>query len=465
MNLAATSTDSLPSRWALAGLALCTLLASLGTSSASVALPAIAEAYGAAFHEVQWVLLAYLLATTVSLAGVGRLGDVLGRRRVLLAGLVLFTTASAVAGTAPSLHVLVAARAGQGLGAAVLVALSMALVAEAVPKERTGSAMGLLGTMSAVGTALGPSAGGVLTASFGWRAVFLVNVPLALAALGAAWRHLPVDRPGGAGAARPEGTLSHSGILSALLVNAVVSTVIMATLVVGPFYLSRGLGLGPALVGLGMSAGPLVAASAGLPAGRLVDRFGAGRTTVAALAGMAAGCALLALATPALGVAGYVVPLVVVTAHYALFQAANTTAVVSGIAPDRRGVVSALLGLSRNVGLVAGASLMAAVFAYGSGTADVAGASAEAVTVGLRTTFRVSGGLLLAALALAIGVPRRGGRDRTIESGDDPSAQVPSSSGWISAATISRHSSSTTASTLGARRISPTGPAWSRSSG
>ena len=156
------------------------LLSSLGTSIANVGLPTLAQAFDASFQEVQWIVLAYLLAITTLIVSVGRLGDITGRRRLLLAGIVLFTVASVLCGVAPTLWLLIAARAAQGLGAAIMMALTMAFVGETVPKARTGSAMGLLGTMSAIGTALGPSLGGVLIAGFGWRAIFLVNVPLGI---------------------------------------------------------------------------------------------------------------------------------------------------------------------------------------------------------------------------------------------------------------------------------------------
>ena len=191
----AASAERPPSvRWALASLSLSMLLSSLGTSIANVALPTLAQAFAASFQEVQWVVLAYLLAITTLIVSVGRLGDIIGRRRLLLAGIALFTAASVLCGAAPTLWLLVAARAAQGLGAAVMMALTMAFVGETVPKERTGSAMGLLGTMSAIGTALGPSLGGVLIAGFGWRAIFLVNLPLGLLTFVLACRYLPADR-------------------------------------------------------------------------------------------------------------------------------------------------------------------------------------------------------------------------------------------------------------------------------
>ncbi|MCC2642338.1 MAG: Major facilitator superfamily transporter, putative tetracycline resistance protein, partial [Nitrospira sp.] len=101
-----------------------------------------------------------------------------GHRRLLLIGVFLFTIASVLCGLASTLWLLIASRAAQGLGAAIMMALTMAFVGETVPKSKVGSAMGLLGTMSAIGTALGPSLGGILISELSWRAIFLVNLPL-----------------------------------------------------------------------------------------------------------------------------------------------------------------------------------------------------------------------------------------------------------------------------------------------
>jgi EmrB/QacA subfamily drug resistance transporter len=445
----------------LASLALCMLLPSLGTSVANVALPTLAGAFAASFQQVQWVVLAYLLATTTAIVGAGRLGDIKGRRRLLLAGIVLFTAASALCGVASGLWLLIAARAAQGLGAAAMMALTMALVGESVPKARTGSAMGLLGTLSAAGTALGPSLGGVLISGFGWRAIFFVNVPLGVAALFLAWRALPADRPAtttdrpgfdpagtlllaltlagyalamtigrgrfgvvnmallavaalGAGLfvlaeARARSPLIRLAMFrdpvhgASLAMSALVSTVMMATLVVGPFYLARALGLDTTLVGIVMSVGPLIAVLSGVPAGRIVDRLGPQRMTAAGLAGMATGCAALCMAPAAPGIAGYAIPSVVVTAGYALFQAANNTAVMTDVSPGQRGVVSGMLNLSRNLGLVTGASVMGAVFAHAAHASDFTTARPEAVAIGMRVTFAVAAGLVLVALVIALG--------------------------------------------------------------
>lgn len=451
-----------PLRWALAALSLSMLLSSLGTSIANVALPTLAAAFSASFQQVQWIVLAYLLAITTVIVSAGRLGDMVGRRRLLMAGLAVFSAASLLCGLAPALWLMILARAVQGFGAAVMMALTMAFVGETVPRERTGSAMGLLGTMSAVGTALGPTLGGLLIAVAGWRAIFLLNVPLGLLAIVLAWRFLPADQartagtrarfdhPGtlllavalaayalaltlrrgqmgplnlallclGFGAAgqflRVESraafplmplSLFRSPVASGgFAMSALVTTVVMTTLVVGPFYLAGALGLDAAGVGMAMSAGPIVSALAGVPSGRLVDRFGAHRMAQAGLAAMLCGCAALALFAPGRGVAAYVTPLVLTTAGYALFQAANNTAVMSDSGPEQKGVIGGMLSLSRNLGLITGASLMGAVFALEAATGNMAGAGASELVAGMQLAFAVAAVLIGIALAIAAAV-------------------------------------------------------------
>jgi MFS family permease len=309
--------------------------------------------------------------------------------------------------------------------------------------------------MSAVGTTLGPSLGGLLISGPGWRTIFLVNIPLGIVNFGLAARYLPVDRPkreyagfdnlgtlliacslaayalgvtlgrgsfgipniglllaaiAGAGlfvfaeskAASPLVRLSmfRDRMLSAsLTTSTLVSTVMMATLVVGPFYLSRALGLDSALIGAVTSAGPFVAAMTGLPAGRLADRFGASRMTLAGLVILLAGCFAMAMTSTSLRVPGYLIPLVVLTAGYALFQAANNTGIMRDVG-ERRGVISGMLTLSRNLGLVTGASLMGAIFAHAAGMSEAATAHPEAVVAGLRTTYAVAAALIALALVL-----------------------------------------------------------------
>ncbi|CAN7474066.1 MFS transporter [Mesorhizobium sp. LjNodule214] len=457
----AASQQTQSAGWALASLSLATLLSSLGTSIASVGLPSLMQTFGASFQAVQWVVLAYLLAITTLIVSAGRLADMFGRRPLLLGGIALFTLASVLCGMAPTLWLLIAARAMQGLGAALMMALTLAFVAETVTKARTGSAMGLLGAMSAIGTTLGPSLGGLLIGGFGWRAIFLINVPLGILTFALAWRALPA-RAKTAQADRGEfdaigtillaltlaayaltmtlgrgsfgslniGLLAAAGIgiilfaraqtkvkspliqlasfrdlelSTSLTTSLIVATVIMATLVVAPFYLSRGLGLDAAMVGLVVSTGPLISTLSALVAGRLADRFGAHRMMVAGLLVLATGTFLLSLAMTKLGIASYVVPISVTCVGYALFQTSNNAAAMTGVGAGERGVVSGLLNLSRNLGLITGASLMGAVFAVASagGSGDAILAPAEAAR-GMQITFQTATVLALVALGLAV---------------------------------------------------------------
>jgi hypothetical protein len=128
--------------------------------------------------------------------------------------------------------------------------------------------------------------------------------------------------------------------------------------------------------------------------------------TIAGLIGMAAGCAALSMTPAKFGVPGYIAPLALITAGYALFQAANNTAVMTDIPADQRGVISGMLNLSRNLGLITGASVMGTVFALGSATADLMTARPESVAAGMRCTFAVAAALLVGALALAFAARR-----------------------------------------------------------
>jgi MFS family permease len=125
-----------------------------------------------------------------------------------------------------------------------------------------------------------------------------------------------------------------------------------------------------------MSSGPAVAALTGVPAGRFVDRFGAHRMIIVGLIGMAVGSSILPAAATGFGVPGYVAPLAVITAGYALFQAANNAAVMTGIRSGDRDLISGMLNLSRNLGLITSTSIMGTVFAIGAATTDVMSAGA-----------------------------------------------------------------------------------------
>ncbi len=445
-------------KFALAGLSLAVLLSTLNTSIVNVALPTLTRVFDASTQAAQWTVISFVLAITTLIVSVGRLADIVGRRLLLLAGITVFTAAAGACAAVPSLGWLITFRFLQGTGAAMMMALSVALIGDLTPRGNAGRIMGLLGSMSAIGTALGPALGGLLISAFGWPAIFLINVPLGLGTFGLLHRFLPADRAIPA-ARRGEfdvfGTLllalslaayalaltrRHDGfgvgnlallafaagglilfvrvqktsaspllrmellhdgsLLAGLGMSLLVAAVMMSTLVVGPFYLSRTLAVNAGTIGLALSVGPLMAAIVASPAGRLVDRIGTRLTTVFGLIGAGTGCLALALLPERCGLAGYLIPVAVMTAGYSLFQTANNTAVMHGAAADQRGLISGLLNLSRNLGLVTGASFLGGVFALAERGATPPGPAT--VAFAMRMTYSAAMAFIVAALVLGL---------------------------------------------------------------
>lgn len=441
---------------AIASLSATIFLSSLGGSAANVGLPTLSRTFGISFPQAQWIVIAYFLAVISLIINAGRLADSVGRQRLLLAGLALFGLASIGAGVAWSFWFLIAARALQGMGGAIMLVLAFALVCDIVRPARLGSVLGLLGAMSGLGTAAGPSLGGLLIAGLGWRALFLVNVPVCIAIAWMVYRTVPRTLHPAATPWRPDwaGTfllisalcaycyaatlasgrfaagniialaLAVVGVATFILVerraadpllrmgmfrdislcgnlamSVIGSTVIMATLVVGPFYLVEGLHMTPAQAGLALSVGPVISAVGGVPIGRLVDRLGIVAMSLAGLAIMAAGAAGLAFSEGIVGLPRFIGSLIVVMGGYGVFQISNNAAVMAKSSSATRGTFAGLMNLSRNIGLVTGASVMASIF---SATAHDGAPGGLAAAHGLRATFATAAGM--AALAVAIGL-------------------------------------------------------------
>jgi len=323
-----------------------------------------------------------------------------------MAGLSVFSLASLLCGAATNLWLLVSARALQGIGAAFLMTLAMALTRQTATKARLGRAMGLLGTVSALGTALGPSLGGLLIALLGWRYIFWMQFPPAVIAFILASVTLPNDPDKGSGLSASLWSVLDQRLARHLVVNGLIAAIMMMTLVIGPFYLGLGLGLTAMQVGFVMAIGPMISIVSGVPSGRLVDAWGAGRVLDLGLTLLLIGAFLFAFLPNAIGVAGYVLSIIVLAPGYQLFQAANSTAALEDIPSNRQGAVSGLLTLSRNIGLIVGTSAMGTVFALSVGTQELAHASTLAIASGMRVTFLVASAMLVAAISISRG-PRR----------------------------------------------------------
>jgi EmrB/QacA subfamily drug resistance transporter len=181
-------------RYVLGATILASSLAFVDSTVVNVALPAIQEGFDSDFQSVQWVLNGYALMLGALILVAGGLGDLYGRRRIFLIGISLFTVASIVCALAPNIGVLISSRVIQGIGAALLVPQSLAIITACFPREVRGKAIGTWAAASAATTALGPPIGGFLVDLLDWRAVFWINVPLAAAAIWMTLRAVPESK-------------------------------------------------------------------------------------------------------------------------------------------------------------------------------------------------------------------------------------------------------------------------------
>jgi EmrB/QacA subfamily drug resistance transporter len=203
-------------RWTLVACVLASSLSFVEGSVLSVALPAIRASYGAGGQQVQWVVNAYLLPLSALLLLGGALGDHFGRRRLLVIGTGIFALTSLICALAPSLPVLLAARAAQGIGAALLLPNSLALLNAAFQGEKRGRAVGIWAASGAAMAAVAPLIGGWLVGTAGWPAIFYINLPLALGAILLALRFVDESREPGAGRTDYAGAVLVTGGLGGL---------------------------------------------------------------------------------------------------------------------------------------------------------------------------------------------------------------------------------------------------------
>ncbi|MGN8039688.1 MFS transporter [Chitinophaga sp. 22321] len=181
---------------AVIGISLILFMVNLDTSIVIVGLPVLMKALQASFAAAQWVVLSYMLLLTALIAGAGRLGDIFGKKKLYLLGIALFTLASLGCGIAPGIGTLIACRALQGIGAAFCLSLSFALAGDLVPKAHLGRTMGWLTMMVPLGIASGPTCGGILVSTLGWQSMFLVNIPIGILAYGLVRKYVPVTAKG-----------------------------------------------------------------------------------------------------------------------------------------------------------------------------------------------------------------------------------------------------------------------------
>jgi MFS family permease len=165
--------------WTLAAMCFALFMVMLDNTVVNVALPSIQSDFNASLSSLEWTVNAYTLAFAVMLVTGGRLGDIFGRRRVFLVGVVVFALSSAAIGVAPTETWLVAGRVVQGLGAAFMMPATLSIITQAFPPSERGKAIGTWAGVSAIALAIGPVVGGFLTQDVSWRAIFFLNLPVA----------------------------------------------------------------------------------------------------------------------------------------------------------------------------------------------------------------------------------------------------------------------------------------------
>ena len=398
--------------WNFWTIATGTFFSVVDHGSVLIALPGIESHFDATLETVQWVVVAYALVISVLLLPMGRLGDVIGRRRVYLLGTAIFIAGSLGATFSPSLSVLIAMRVLQGIGAGMVQGCGMGMMLASFPDSERGKALGTHLSVVGLGAIAGPAVGGFLVAWFGWQSVFFVNVPAGCLVLALSW--LLLERGAGAGEYRQgrndafdwTGAAVSGIILLVLLVvvgngnglgwrSAPVivggSAVVLLTAVfiwwelrvrapmldlrlfanrifgIGaaaawlsffgssaarfmmPFYLQRVLGYQPEQVGLMMIPAALCMVILGPLSGRLSDRFGWQALTVGGLSLTAAGAFVLAFALQERSPVWFIIATMMMqSSGTGLFNSPNSSSIISVVDRSRYGVVSALTQLIRN---------------------------------------------------------------------------------------------------------------------
>jgi EmrB/QacA subfamily drug resistance transporter len=456
--------NGLERKWLiLSSVSLGTFMATLDGSIVNISLPKIQDAFGIGISTVEWVSVGYLLVVGAFLLPFGRLGEILTFKRVYLAGFTLFTVASVLCGFAPSAGSLIAFRAIQGVGAAMLQAMGPAIVARTFGPGERGRALGLNGVSVAIGLSLGPALGGFLTEIGTWRAIFFVNAPVGILAVLWAQRVLPVERGAEhvsfdlAGAA-----LSSIGLLGLLLALSegqgwgwtsppvLVLLLVFAACAIGfvivetsrahpmldlslfripqfavgniravaafvglftatfllPFFLENGAGFSALDAGLLLTPVPITQAIVAPFSGALSDRIGQRVPATLGIAVLVAGLVTLTELPTTFAVGDLVWRLVLVGFGMGMFVSPNSSAVLGSVPRPRIGTASGTLAQMRIDGQALGIALSSAVVAIRLPVhaAELAQRLGPAATQADALILAIHDAFLVAAVVAAVGM-------------------------------------------------------------
>src|SRR6266545_3506457 len=378
----------------------------LDATVVNVALPSIARSLSFPAGGLQWVVTAYVLASCGLVLLGGRAADVAGRRRIFLAGLALFTAASLASGIAPAAGALIAARAGQGLGAALLTPAALSIITTSYAGAQRVTALGVWGAIGGAGAAVGVLAGGILTTWLGWRSVFLVNVPVGVVA-GLLSLHLALALALLAGFAAVERSARRPlvpaelwrarSLVAGVLVMFGATGILVGTFFLNSLYLQDVQRASPLRVGLEFLPLALVIGAGAHLASRLLPRAGSRALIVAGLVVMGAGALLLTGVSARSGyLTGFLPGLLVVGMGTGLVFPATAVTAMSDIAEDRAGLASGLMTTAHEIGAALGVAVFSAV----------AVAAGGGIAAGYRHGFMVAAAVAAGlAVVAAVAVP------------------------------------------------------------
>ena len=449
----------------LAAVGMCLFLGSVDGSIVNVALPTLMGEFNASFAAIQWVTLAYLIGLTILLVGMGRLADMMGKKLIFTTGIVLFLAGSALCGLAPTVAWLIGFRFLQSIGAAMIIALGVAILTETWPARERGKVIGLSAGFISLGIVFGPAIGGIMLEYLSWHWIFFVNLPIGAVALVLVLLYLPPLRPSGhretfdllgavlLGIGLLCATLAltagqefglDSPLMAGLIVAAVAAlaafiyveahvrypmldlrlfrepqfslNLLTATLtfiaisgivLLLPFYLELVLGLPLRSVGLLMAVVPLAMAFIQPLSGTLSDRFGTRRVSVLGLVFILFGY----LSMAGLRVDGteweFALRMLPVAIGMATFNSPNNSAIMGSVPRERLGVASGTLSMVRTLGQVTGIAVLGALFTsrlnyYAGEPVNLRAADPTAIVAAMHDQFLVVALLIFVGLVTAL---------------------------------------------------------------
>lgn len=462
--------------WVLLAVGLALFLGSVDGSIVNVAVAPLMQSLNADFPTVQWVILSYLLTLTLLLVGMGRLADMMGKKRIFVMGIVIFLLGSMLCGMAPNVYWLIGFRVVQAVGAAMVIALGTAILTEAWPPHQRGQVLGLAAGFISMGIVLGPVAGGLILGTLSWRWIFYVNLPIGaislllsmlfLSPMPAAGRGERFDFVGATvmGGALLAFTLAmtvgqnlgftDTRILFLLAISVIMATIfivveqrvaypiidlslfrlpafslnlftavlafiaISGVVLLLPLYLNLVLGLGMERVGLLMAAVPLIMVALQPLSGTLSDRLGTRPVSLLGLFFILAGyLAMTTLQTDTTQV-GFVARMLPVATGMSIFNSPNNSAIMGAAPRARLGVASGILSMVRTLGQVTGVAALGAFFAsrvlhYGGG-AELSVAPPQSIVLALHDQFLLVAGLILVGIVVSMLTWRWEIRTRTV---------------------------------------------------